>query len=129
MGASERRKGAQAERELRRLLADELGGEVARNLDQTRDGGHDLVGVGRWAVEVKRCEQLALPAWWRQACAQADAVDLVPALAYRQSRKPWRFVVPLPAVMGQEVINPAAQPWATLEIAGFAMLAREQGVQ
>lgn len=123
MGASQRRKGATGERELRNMLADFLGVDVQRNLQQTRDGGHDLLGIGPFALEVKRCEQLNLGTWWAQACDQAEQSGLVPALAYRQSRQPWRFVVPVRSIMGQPGYT--YEPRATVEIDGFALIVRE----
>ena len=99
-GKGSRTKGASAERELIKLLEDHLGDIVhqqnlslQRNLEQTRSGGHDVIGLDDIAIEVKRQERLQLKAWWNQAVEQAD--DHVPVLAYRQSRRPWRFIVPM----------------------------------
>ena len=94
-------KGKIGERELAALLtvwADEIGlaVELARNLEQVRGGGHDLTGLECYgmAVEVKRVESLAVDTWWRQAVRQAEkAGGLVPVLAWRQNRRPWRFRV------------------------------------
>lgn len=128
MGASQRNKGAAAERELRKLLSDELGCDVLRNYAQAAQGGHDLLGVGPFALEVKRAETLRIPEWWLQACAQADEAGLVPALAYRQSRQPWAFMVPLPWLM--DCIR--WDEWtelddkALLSLGGFAYLVRER---
>lgn len=99
MGASQRNKGAAGERELAKLLAESLGIDCHRNLEQTRSGGADLLGVGPWAIEVKRHERLCIPQWWGQACQQAK--DLYPALAYRQSRQPWTVIVPLGVLLGE----------------------------
>jgi len=93
MGASQRTKGAAAERELAKLLSERLDVRVERNLEQTRSGGADLLGVGPFALEAKRHERLAINAWWAQACAQAG--EALPALAYRQSRQPWTILLPL----------------------------------
>lgn len=133
MSARSRNKGARGERELARILSDHLGVEVARNLTQTRDGGHDLDGLP-FALEVKRCERLALKAWWNQAVEQAEEIGKTPALAYRQNRQPWAFVVPLYAVA--EVVaypaNTMRGGWAhrfeftcQLGIEAFCLLARE----
>lgn len=92
MSNSQRRKGACGERELAKALSELLNLDISRNLDQTRDGGHDLDGLP-FALEVKRQEKLSLGKWWRQAVEQANGRP--PVLAYRQSRKPWRFVVPV----------------------------------
>lgn len=94
-------KGAEGERELAALLARIAGAagvpdlQLTRNLEQTRSGGHDLLGLEDFgmAVEVKRVEVVDLKSWWRQATRQADAVQCTPVLAWRQNRKPWRFRV------------------------------------
>lgn len=88
-GRKSRNKGAAAERELLKLLGDELGVMLARNLVQTREGGADCLQVSGFAIEVKRQEQLSRPAWWRQACEQADRVNAEPLLFYRRNREPW----------------------------------------
>ena len=84
-----RSKGASAERELFKLISDALGIEVKRNLVQTREGGYDT-RVGGFALEVKRVEQPDFTSWWNQAVKQASLAKLMPMLAYRRSRQPWR---------------------------------------
>lgn len=92
-GRSSRTKGAAAEREFFHLLNDLHGSEVfRRNISQTRAGGCDNDGHLPVAVEVKRQETLALPAWIRQAREQAGPGQL-PVLAWRQSRTPWQVAV------------------------------------
>lgn len=54
MGTMQRRKGKAGELELARLLREHLGADVTRNLEQSRRGGADLLGLPGWAVEVKR---------------------------------------------------------------------------
>jgi len=63
---------------------------VQRNQNQTAIGGCDLTNVFGMAVEVKRQEQLAIPAWWRQTVAAAERNNELPVLIFRQNRKPWR---------------------------------------
>lgn len=88
MSKSQRTKGAVGEREFLKLLGDELGEALKRNLAQTRDSGADCIQVRGWAIEVKRQEKLSRPKWWRQAKAAAEALGVQPMLAYRQSCKP-----------------------------------------
>ena len=88
-GKGARNKGAGGERELFKLLSDELGIAVQRNLSQTRGGGADSMDVKGWAIECKRVETLAIPAWWAQTLDQAERTGCKPALFYRQSRKDW----------------------------------------
>lgn len=97
MTINSRRKGKEAEKQIVRQLNHwhkEAGGDgtaFARNLQQTRDGGCDIICPEylRMAIEVKRSERLELRAWWAQAVAQAGD-DKTPVLIYRQSRMAWR---------------------------------------
>ena len=98
MSALSRRKGARAELELFRLLSDELGFVVRRNVDQARAGGADGIEIPGWAVEVKRREALAVPSWWRQACRQAHFDARMPVLFFRRSKEPWKAVLPGSAI-------------------------------
>lgn len=98
-GRSSRNKGASAERELFKILNDLLGRPIfKRNVTQTQDGGCDAVHAedpNRMlpvALEVKRCETLALPAWIRQTLEQAKPGQM-PVLAWRQSQQPWQVAV------------------------------------
>lgn len=90
-GKGKRLKGAQGERELAKLLEDELGFVVTRNLGQARDGGDDIT-IQKFRIEVKRQERLSVMAWCEQveqACKTGD----VPVVAFRQNGKPWRVVL------------------------------------
>lgn len=94
-GRRSRNKGARGEREFLALLGEQLGEMLTRNLQQTREGGADCLCVKGWAIEVKRCEALSRPAWWRQAVKQAERLGVEPMLAYRRNREPWTvWVVP-----------------------------------
>lgn len=98
MGKASRDKGKRGEREFANVMIDWLGkaaGAVARRIEQTRDSGHDLDGLDPFAVEVKRCEALSVPAWWRQAKKSATNAGLRPALAYRRNGEAWRVMVEL----------------------------------
>lgn len=135
MSKMSKSKGARGERELANILAEHLGIDVARNLSQSRDGGHDLDGLPL-AVEVKRRETLRLGEWWQQAVEQAYVCGKVPALAFRQNRQPWQFLVP-PYVIARAVTgkNPKCfrpEPWShdfeyacQVSLAGFVFIVRE----
>ena len=76
-----------------RPVCDVLGIEplfIERNQNQSRAGGYDLVGAPWLAIEVKRHETLALPAWWRQTLKQAGEGQ-TPVLMWRQNRGKWSF--------------------------------------
>jgi hypothetical protein len=89
-----RTKGQVGEREVCSLLRDMTGKDYARNLDQTRDSGGDIL-AGRYLLEVKRQEVLKIDAWWEQACCSADDANKEPVIVFRRSRQPWRVVISL----------------------------------
>ena len=92
MSASQRNKGNAGERELFKLLSDELGFIVKRNLSQTRGGGADCIEIPGWSVECKRQEKLNLNYWFSQTWNQCRGGEK-PMLFYRQSRQPWRAMM------------------------------------
>lgn len=92
-GRMSRNKGAAGERELAKILADELGVDVKRKLGQARDGGDDIQ-VGKYRLEVKRREALRLDDWCQQIEVAARPGEW-PVVVYRRNGQPWRAVVPL----------------------------------
>ena len=93
MSAMGRNKGARAEREVLKLLGQELGVLLERNLSQTRGGGADCLEVKGWAIEIKRQESLSRPTWWRQAVEQAEKVGAEPMLLYRRNGEKWQAFI------------------------------------
>ena len=93
MSKASRDKGARAEREVLKLLGDELGEILTRNLQQTREGGADCLAVKGFAIEVKRQEKLSRPSWWAQAVEQAQRVGAEPMLLYRRNREKWQAFI------------------------------------
>lgn len=92
-GAGSRRKGANAERELFKLLNTKLGYECfKRNLEQTRNGGCDDGAAEVFALECKRAENLNLRAAIEQAKSQAKNGQ-IPVLAHRRNKEPWQFLI------------------------------------
>lgn len=67
--------------------------KLQRNLVQTQQGGHDLVGVDWLAIEIKHHKQVSLPAWWRQTCGQAGCDETgtpIPNRIYREPVLIWK---------------------------------------
>jgi Holliday junction resolvase len=93
-GKSSRTKGQAGEREICKILGEALGISLERNLEQTRDGGCDI-RLRHWAIEVKRQEKLQVDKWWEQAVSQAEKCEKHPILIFRQSRMPWRVIMPV----------------------------------
>ena len=115
VGKSQRNKGAAGEREVFKILNDELGLGLKRDLSQTQDGGCDFT-VANFACEIKRQETLSLGSWWDQTARNAGKLDLIPALLYRQSRQPWRVMLPFAYISdifwGWDTDIPLAPDWA-----------------
>lgn len=125
-----RAKGKSGERELigelKKLLPEEMTSELTRNLDQTRDGGHDILGLDGWALEVKRYAEV-LPAdlerFWKQACEQASRNDgLRPALCFREDRRNWRTVIHVTAIGTPYPFNEDYKDTVEMSIDLFAKL-------
>lgn len=93
MGISQRRKGASGERELAKILSEQLGWVVSRKLGQARDGGDDLqTGQFRW--EVKRRKKIAVYEFMEQI-EKACEVNDVPVVAMRADGKGWLVMMKL----------------------------------
>lgn len=121
-----RAKGARVEREFAGLCFDNLGIKVERNLEQSRVGGHDLIGLPGWATEVKaradipcRAELLSM---WAQTLEQANRASAKPVLAVKVNRRGWTIYVDLAD------LNDSWQrckSWAAIEPEDFFQLVRE----
>ncbi|NGZ29556.1 MAG: hypothetical protein G8345_22035 [Magnetococcales bacterium] len=121
----QRTKGATGERELAGLLRDRLGLDIRRNLEQARSGGADLLGLPGLSLECKRAAVPKLGPWWEQTIQQAG--ERVPVLAFRVDRQPWRFLIPLGAILpGTEEQPNSLEFTATLSIEGFSLWFRER---
>jgi hypothetical protein len=109
VGINIRQKGAEGEREIYKALnpiiqkvmreldfpAEQVAAAataVQRNQNQSAVGGNDLTNTFGMSIEVKRQEQLAINAWWKQCCDAATRNDEHPVLLYRQNGKKWRCV-------------------------------------
>ena len=125
MSAMQRRKGQAAERELCKLIRDELGDAVARNLDQTRDGGGDIA-LRHMLIEVKHHAKPSIKSWWQQCVASAKAAGKLPVLAYKINRKGWRVRMPLPQAWATEnVWREHISYTMELDLNGFWLVCRE----
>jgi hypothetical protein len=95
-----RRKGANGELELHKLLAEQLVKEehIQRTgLMQAGGGGFDLV-IPYLGIEVKRRAKAIsyadIAKFWTQVQEQTELIDVVGILAFRSDRQPWQFVLP-----------------------------------
>ncbi len=74
----------------------EYGIRMTRNLDQTRDGGYDILGLDEFAIEVKHYAKGChyKQSWWDQVCSAASEYQ-IPVLIYKYNYHPARVVVPI----------------------------------
>jgi hypothetical protein len=86
MGAEQRTKGAGFEREVVNELRALLGVDVARNLDQARDGGGDIE-MPPFMIECKRRQKFVAHEWMAQA-ERAAGGTLMPVVIVRGDRQP-----------------------------------------
>ena len=129
-----RAKGASAEREFCKELSEHLGDTLVeplkRNLEQTRNGGHDILGLEGLAIEIKRYRALSeadlTRIWKDQVLDQAQRVGGIPVLAYREDFRPWRIRLPMSTITGQTWDAGWDMPW-TIEVGmeAFAYCVRE----
>ena len=96
-------KGANFERELARMIHEELGVEVKRDLEQYRVSDHgDLIGLDGWTIEAKRYASNAggnyKPEWWSQVTSASNANCTQPVLIFKYDRQPIKCVVRLSSI-------------------------------
>lgn len=112
MSKSERNKGAAGERELCRILFQEIGFEAKRNLSQTREGGCDIV-CGPYDLEVKRRARIGqIYDWIEQVRRASPDPKRRRAVVCRADGKEWLAVLPLCEFLDilREAIEPEAKP-------------------
>jgi Holliday junction resolvase len=124
-----RTKGHSFERDVARLLRDELGDivdtDIKRILDQTRESELGDIEIHDFVVECKRYAPQASPAeaWWDQVWAAATKSGKHPLLVYKFDRVPIRCVVPF------YLLNPdypkKREYRAEMDFENMAMIMRE----
>ena len=92
--ASRKAKGRKFQQSLREDLITHLGISPDDILSTAMgQGGCDLYlspaarSIFPFGVEAKRCETLAIPAWWKQCECNASKVGLIPLLVFKRNRE------------------------------------------
>lgn len=94
-GKASQRKGTDGERELAAVLRG-YGYEIKRGGSMSFGELPDLVGLPGIHIEVKRCEQVRLSEWMKQAERDSQHFkDGLPAVFHRRSREGWRVTMNL----------------------------------
>jgi hypothetical protein len=97
-----RAKGQRGERQVVKLLSNVVDAvrtryglpsvDIQRNTLQSDKGGHDLLGVEGFSIEVKFHEKEFSSGWWLQCKSQATKYGGLPVLFYRRSQMRWRVM-------------------------------------
>ena len=106
MPVNSRAKGARNELACIRFIEECTGITAERNHSQSSRGGHDLLGIPHFAVEVKAYNKYTdgdRQRWWQQAVRQAQAVELEPAVFYRGNREDWKVMVAHPYALQNNI--------------------------
>lgn len=116
MSKLSRNKGASFEREICKMIADELGYEVRRNLDQYQVKEQcDIELADLFAIECKRYASAVggwyQPDWWKQAEKSAALCNLVPVLIWKYDRQPIRMALPIYAINADYAMNSSQYDW------------------
>lgn len=82
-----RQKGQNFERKMAKKFNSSFGLTVERNLQQSINGGDDLLGVPFFSVELKKHNTKSIGTWWRQCEESAKRQDKMPVLIYELPRK------------------------------------------
>ncbi len=92
--ASRKAKGRVFQQQLREDLITHLGISPDDILSTAMgQGGCDLYlspaarSIFPFGVEAKRCETIAIPAWWKQCECNASKVGLIPLLVFKRNRE------------------------------------------
>ena len=122
MGKKSRTKGATFEREICKVIYEELGVEVRRNLSQLQESGLGDIELEPFLIECKRYASgnWFQKSWWEQCKAAAAKGNLIPVLIWKYDRLPIRVTMPIYAVNSEWAVGQSDQySWPT---EGNAML-------
>lgn len=100
MAINIRTKGQNFERKMAKKFNETFGLTCDRNLQQSINGGDDLLGVPFFSVELKKHNAKAIGTWWRQCSASAAAQDKMPVLIYEMPR-----AQPTVVMRAEDVVN------------------------
>lgn len=89
-GAGARRKGAQFERDLAKLITEKTNVDAKRGLGQTRSGGEEVsdVDMDYIHIEAKRHKRCNIKAALRQAISDAAVNGKIPVAVTKDDREP-----------------------------------------
>tara|TARA_R110000803_G_scaffold21475_2_gene54113 strand:- start:2654 stop:3055 length:402 start_codon:yes stop_codon:yes gene_type:complete len=130
MTINSRNKGASFEREIAKMLEDELGFKFKRDLRQYQAADYgDLITDDHFPflIECKRYASGtgARESWWSQAVRAAKRTSQFPCVIYKYDRHEVRCVVPLNAIANALDLSTNNDHRVELAFSGFCYVARE----
>ena len=116
MSKMARSKGANFEREICKLIHDELGYDVKRNLDQYQAKEQcDIELADLFAIECKRYASAVggwfQPDWWKQAERSATLCNMIPCLIWKYDRQPIRMALPIYSINSDYAMDSSQYDW------------------
>ena len=95
--ADSRNKGASFERQICKLIKQNLNYDAKRNLDQYQSKGMADIIIPGWSIECKAYLKGTTfkRAWWEQAKESAATLNLTPVLIYKYNNCPIKCVISL----------------------------------
>lgn len=82
-----RQKGQNFERKMSKMFNESFGLATERNLQQSINGGDDLMGVPFFSIELKKHNTKAIGTWWKQCVESARRQSKMPVLIYEMPRQ------------------------------------------
>lgn len=79
--------GQNFERKMSKKFNESFGIDCQRNLQQSINGGDDLLGVPFFSIELKKHKTKAIGTWWRQCEESARRQGKMPVLIYEMPRQ------------------------------------------
>ena len=113
MSKLSRSKGATFERAVCKIIFDELGVEVRRNLSQYQERDLGDIMLDPFMIEAKRYASgnwFQKP-WWEQAKTAAAKQNMIPVLIWKYDRQPIRVTLPMYAVNSEWATDSGQYSW------------------
>lgn len=82
-----RSKGQNFERKMSKMFNESFGLSTERNLQQSINGGDDLIGVPFFSIELKKHNTKTIGTWWKQCAESARRQSKMPVLIYEMPRQ------------------------------------------
>ena len=98
MAINIRTKGQNFERKMAKKFNESFGLTCDRNLQQSINGGDDLIGVPFFSIELKKHNTRSIGTWWKQCKASATSQNKMPVLIYEMPRAKPTVVMEVEAV-------------------------------